>query len=194
LFAEANNIDVNRVIEASNSQPYSHIHQPGIAVGGHCIPIYPQMYLWNDPSASVVRVARETNLLMPTKCVEKLETIHGSLVGERIGVLGASYRGGVKETAFSGVFSVVEKLLEKGALVSVHDPMYSDEELVRLGFTPLHVTDSVDALIVQANHQLYSRLAKSDFPGVRTVLDGRRILTEPNWQGVRFHLIGRGLS
>ncbi len=44
------------VIEACNTQPYSHIHQPGIAVGGHCIPIYPRMYLWNDPSATVVAV------------------------------------------------------------------------------------------------------------------------------------------
>ena len=54
-------IDVYQVIEASNSQPYSHIHQPGIAVGGHCIPVYPRLYLWNDPEATVVRAAREAN-------------------------------------------------------------------------------------------------------------------------------------
>ncbi len=39
-FAEQNGIDVHAVIDASNSQPYSHIHRPGIAVGGHCIPVY----------------------------------------------------------------------------------------------------------------------------------------------------------
>ena len=38
-FAAANGIDVHKVIDASNSQPYSHIHRPGIAVGGHCIPV-----------------------------------------------------------------------------------------------------------------------------------------------------------
>jgi nucleotide sugar dehydrogenase len=48
-YADQQGIDVMKVIEACNSQPYSHIHRPGIAVGGHCIPIYPQMYLWNDP-------------------------------------------------------------------------------------------------------------------------------------------------
>ena len=37
-YADAAGIDVARVIEACNSQPYSHIHRPGIAVGGHCIP------------------------------------------------------------------------------------------------------------------------------------------------------------
>ena len=61
-FAGQNGIDVHQVIEASNSQPYSHIHRPGIAVGGHCIPVYPRLYLWTDPEATVVRAAREANL------------------------------------------------------------------------------------------------------------------------------------
>ena len=39
LFSETHGIDVQKVIDASNSQPFSHIHRPGIAVGGHCIPI-----------------------------------------------------------------------------------------------------------------------------------------------------------
>ena len=40
-FAARNGINVTEVIEAANSQPYSHIHQPGVGVGGHCIPVYP---------------------------------------------------------------------------------------------------------------------------------------------------------
>jgi nucleotide sugar dehydrogenase len=55
IFAEGANIDIAKVIAASNSQPFSHIHQPGIAVGGHCIPIYPRFYLWNHPETTVVR-------------------------------------------------------------------------------------------------------------------------------------------
>ena len=53
-YADQIDVDVLKVIDASNSQPYSHIHRPGIAVGGHCIPVYPRLYLWNDPSATVV--------------------------------------------------------------------------------------------------------------------------------------------
>ena len=48
-FADSRGIDVQAVIDASNSQPFSHIHRPGVAVGGHCIPIYPRFYLWNRP-------------------------------------------------------------------------------------------------------------------------------------------------
>jgi nucleotide sugar dehydrogenase len=41
LHADRVGVDVDKVIEACNSQPFSHIHRPGIAVGGHCIPVYP---------------------------------------------------------------------------------------------------------------------------------------------------------
>ncbi len=60
------------VIEACNSQPFSHIHQPGIAVGGHCIPVYPRLYLHGDPDATIVAAAREANASMPEYAV------HGS--------------------------------------------------------------------------------------------------------------------
>nr|MDQ5808560.1 nucleotide sugar dehydrogenase [Actinomycetota bacterium] len=43
--ADARGLDVQAVIDAANSQPFSHIHRPGVAVGGHCIPVYPRFYL-----------------------------------------------------------------------------------------------------------------------------------------------------
>jgi nucleotide sugar dehydrogenase len=174
-YASSIGVDVFKVIEACNSQPYSHIHQPGIAVGGHCIPIYPQMYLWNDPNATVVRAARETNWTMPGHSVDLLERHHGSLEGEAVVVLGASYRGSVKETAFSGVFATVDALRGRGANVRVHDPMYSAAELVDLGFDPYVVGEHVDAAVVQADHPEYANLTGAELPGLRTVLNGRRI-------------------
>src|SRR6185503_18481785 len=96
-FADSVGVDVTKVIEACNSQPFSHIHSPGIAVGGHCIPIYPRMYLWNDPDATVVRAAREANAGMPEYAVSRLADEYGDLTGVGVLVLGAAYRGGVKE-------------------------------------------------------------------------------------------------
>lgn len=190
LFAEKSGIDIYKVIEASNSQPFSHIHKPGIAVGGHCIPIYPRMYLWNDSAASVVEVAREFNSKMPQKVVAKLQAIHGNLKDQKVVVLGASYRGGVKETAFSGVFPTVESLIKLGALVFVHDPMFTDEELENLGFKPFHFGESADAVIVQADHEEYKNLKCSDIPEIKTLLDGRCITNPKNWETINYHLIG----
>lgn len=193
LFSESHGIDVQKVIDASNSQPFSHIHRPGIAVGGHCIPIYPRFYLWNDPAATVVSAARRANAAMPKHVVDTLAKIHGDLKGVRVVVLGAAYRGGVKETAFSGVFPTVLALKELGANVSVHDPMYTDDELTHYGFTPYHYGESVDAAIVQADHAQYREMTPKDLPGVKTILDGRGVTKEESWSGVRYHVVGRAL-
>ena len=191
-FADAHGIDVYSVIEACNSQPYSHIHLPGIAVGGHCIPVYPRLYLWNDPDATVVQAAREANLAMPEYAVAMLEGAHGSLKGQKVVVFGASYRGGVKETAFSGVFSTVETLRQRGATVAVHDPMFSDDELVALGFDPFHLGEAAAAAVIQADHDEYRALSPADVEGVVTLVDGRRVTSKANWAGVTRRVIGEG--
>ena len=175
-FADAHGIDVYQVIEASNSQPYSHIHQPGIAVGGHCIPVYPRLYLWNDPAATIVRAARDANAAMPAYAVELAARAYGDLAGARVAVLGAAYRGGVKETAFSGVFPTVAALEENQAVVTVHDPLFSADELRELGLAPHELGAAVDVAIVQADHQCYQTLLPADLPGVRVVIDGRHWL------------------
>ncbi len=189
-FAGANGIDVRQVIDASNSQPYSHIHQPGIAVGGHCIPVYPRLYLWNDPEATVVRSAREANAAMPEFAVGLLEGVYGDLTGATVVVLGASYRGAVKETAFSGVFPTVAALAARGAKPVVHDPMFSDDELRSLKLEPYTMGEPVNAAVVQADHAEYRDLTPDNLPGVKVLVDGRRITDPARWEGVERRVIG----
>ncbi|CED90168.1 nucleotide sugar dehydrogenase [Actinomyces succiniciruminis] len=192
VYADKAGFDIQRVIDACNSQPYSHIHRPGIAVGGHCIPVYPRLYLSTDPDASIVRTARSFNATMPQYVVDRAVEVLGSLEGMRVVVLGASYRGKVKETAFSGVFPTVEALRAKGAQVLVHDPMYTDAELAGFGWDAYHLGDAVDVAIVQADHPEYATLAPADLPGVRLLLDGRRVTDPALWAGTPRLTIGGG--
>lgn len=189
-FAESAGIDVFQVIEASNSQPYSHIHRPGIAVGGHCIPVYPRLYLSNDPDATVVRAAREANAAMPEHAVDRLAEAYGDLSGAQVVVLGAAYRGGVKETAFSGVFATVTALEARGARVTVHDPLYSYDELARLGLTAYVVGAPVDAAVIQTDHADYGTITEDFLPGARVLLDGRNIVASSP-DGLRVITLGR---
>ncbi len=190
-YAATAGIDIYQVIEAANSQPYSHIHTPGIAVGGHCIPVYPRLYLWNDPEATVVRAARAANADMPAYTIGLLEGAYGDLAEARVVVLGAAYRGGVKETAFSGVFDAVKALELRGATALVHDPLYTDEELQKLGFQPYHLGEPADAAVVQADHAEYRTLGPQDLPGVRVFVDGRRVSSPEAWDGVQYRVIGK---
>lgn len=188
-FADGHGLDVVKVIEACNSQPYSHIHRPGIAVGGHCIPIYPQMYLWNDPEATVVRAARRANAAMPAYAVDVLAAACGDLTGANVLVLGASYRGGVRETAFSGAFDLVESLRSKGARPFVTDPLYTAEQIEAEGL-PAHRGEAATAAIVQADHSEYRSLTPADLPEVKVLLDGRRVTDPAAWAGRRHIVLG----
>jgi UDP-N-acetyl-D-glucosamine dehydrogenase len=195
IFADRRQLDVGAVIEAANSQPYSHIHQPGVAVGGHCIPVYPHLYLMGHADAEMPRTARRVNGLMPKYAVDELKALlGGSLVGQRVAVLGLAFRGGVKETALSGAWPLVASLTAVGAIVVVEDPLYSDSEIQSFGLEPHHLGEPVDAAIIQADHAEYRQLSPKHLPGIRGLVDGRNILTDPAvWAeaGVRVTKLGR---
>jgi len=161
-------------------------------VGGHCIPVYPRLYLSTDPDASIVRTARQSNAAMPAHVVARAAEVLGDLSGLKAVVLGASYRGRVKETAFSGVFATVDALRERGAAVAVHDPMYTDDELAAFGWEPYHLGEGVDLAIVQADHPEYAGLTPADLPGLRLLFDGRRVTDAAAWNGTPRLVIGGG--
>lgn len=191
-FADARGLDGLRVIEAANSQPFSHIHQPGIAVGGHCIPVYPRFYLDGDPQATLPRAARVVNEAMPAYAVQRLaDALGGSLKGLRVLILGVAYRGGVKETAFSGAFGVRDALLAAGAVPVAADPLYAAGDLEALGFTAWD-GEPAGAAIVQADHEQYRSLGPADVPGARAVLDGRGILDAAAFEGSGITLVRLG--
>jgi nucleotide sugar dehydrogenase len=189
VFARSAGVDIYSVIEAANSQPFSNIHGPGISVGGHCIPVYPRLYLSNDPAAVVPAASRVANERMPEFFAGLLAgAFDGSLADRRVVVLGLSYRGSVKEAAFSGTFPLVDALAALGAQVSVHDPLYSDDELRSLGFTPATLPIEVDGAVLHTDHLEYRELRAADLPGVTVLVDGRSSLDPDVWaaDGVRY--------
>ncbi len=189
-FASTAGIDIYQVIEAANSQPFSHLHRPGISVGGHCIPIYPRLYLAGDPGARLPATAREVNEAVPAQAVERLAELTGGLSGLRVAVLGAAFRGGVKESAFSGVFAVVRELALRGACPVVHDPLYSDPELRNLGLEPYHLGEPCDAVIIHTDHASYKVVSPDDLPGVRALVDGRAITESGRWGDIPLQVLG----
>ena len=195
-YADTIGVDAARVIDAANSQPFSHIHRPGVAVGGHCIPVYPRFLLAGDPHARLPLVAREVNEGMPAYAVRRLEAALGDdLAGRRVLILGVAYRGGVKETAFSGAFALRDALVAHGADPLATDPLYDAAELQSLGFAPW-TGGPVDAAVVQADHRAYAELGPADVPGARVVLDGRGIVAPGALRaaGIEVLKLGDGLS
>ncbi|HEU4977814.1 MAG TPA: nucleotide sugar dehydrogenase [Solirubrobacteraceae bacterium] len=189
MLADRAGVDVERVIAAANSQPFSHIHHPGVAVGGHCIPVYPRFLLHGDPSVRLPAAARAVNDAMPAYAVALLEQALGGVRRERVLILGVAYRGGVKETAFSGAFGLRDALRAAGAEPVAADPLYDVDELRALGFEPWDGGEVAGA-VLQADHEAYRALAAADLPGVRAVVDGRGVLDRERFAGVSVRRIG----
>ncbi len=197
LCADRAGVNVLEAIAAANSQPFSHIHEPGVGVGGHCVPVNPWFLINGLGPAPIARLARETNDGMAREAARLLDDALGGLTGRTVLILGLAYRGNVKEPYHSAAFLLNEALTSAGARVLIHDPLFSHEEIAGHGLKPasLEPPPQVDAIILQANHDEYRSMDFGAFTGCRVVLDGRNALSREDVEAkdLRYLAIGRGI-
>lgn len=193
-YAAERGIDVVEVIGAANSQPYSHIHAPGVGVGGHCIPVYPHFLFNGDPSLRIPPLAREINEGMGAFTVDRIEERVGSLDDEPVLILGIAYRADVREDAFSSAFRLRDELVAAGARVYANDPYFTDDHLRARGFEPYDLDDAppVKVAIVQAPHAIYRDLDPAALPGLELFVDGRNAIDRDRWDAAGVAYLGIG--
>ena len=190
-YADSIGVDVTEAIEAANSQPYSHIHKPGVGVGGHCLPVYP--YFLPEGALRMPDAARKINDAMAGYGVAKLEEAIGSLRGKDVLILGLAYRANAKEASHSSTVLIAKALEERGARPLVHDPLFSPEEIRALDLEAVTALPApCDAIVVQAWHDEYHNLDLAAFSGCRAVLDGRNVLERAAVEAAGMLYIGIG--
>jgi nucleotide sugar dehydrogenase len=195
--ADSVGVDYRAMAAAANSQPYSHLHQPGLGVGGHCIPVYPYllMELGDQP---LTRLSREINDSMAAYASDRLEAALQEtgrhLKGGSVLILGLAYRGGVKEATLSSTLLLARELTRRGAHVMVHDPLFDDAEIWAEGLepSPLPPRAAVDAVVLQAAHPEYRELDVAGLGGPGVFLDGRGSNDRSRFEaaGIRYIAIG----
>ncbi len=179
-YAERAGVDIHEVIAAANSQPYSHIHQPGIGVGGHCIPVYPHFLLSRAPELELVALSRRTNDGQVGVAIRSIEKEIGGLQDVPVLVLGLTYRHGVHELAYSRALPLIERLAHAGAVVSAYDPLLTPAETGRCCATPWTWGERAPfrAIVTQTADPLFATLDPSWFPDLEVVFDGRDSLRD----------------
>ena len=197
-FAASRGVKIDEAIAAANSQPFSHIHKPGIAVGGHCIPVYPYFLINQDEGGklSLLREARRLNDAMPEWALGQVSKLLGGFDGKRVLVLGLAFRENVKEAGHSGTVRLIELLKSEGATVLVDDPHYTPEEIAAYNATPDDVekVTACDAVVLQAYHDEYRSLdwGRLAAVGCKFVLDGRNALERSVIEGSGMKYVGIG--
>jgi nucleotide sugar dehydrogenase len=173
--ADRAGVDVQEVIEAANSQPYSHIHQPGVGVGGHCIPVYPHLLLSGDPDLELVSTARRVNDAQVHRAIDALADALDGLDDAPVLVLGLTYRENVNELAYSQALPLIKGLADRGALVYGYDPLVSGDEITRRGARPYSWGEAAPfrAIVTQTGDALWRSIDFALFPELRVLLDGR---------------------
>ncbi|MBA2255143.1 MAG: nucleotide sugar dehydrogenase [Chloroflexi bacterium] len=179
-YAERMNVDILEVIRGANSQPFSHIHQPGIGVGGHCIPVYPHFLLSRAKEMEIVETSRRTNQDQVGHAVKIVQTALGGLEGVPVLVLGLTYRENVKELAYSRALPLIERLAFHGARVSAYDPLLTAEEIERCCAAPWPWGEPAPfrAIVTQTADPLWRQLDLGAFRELEVLYDGRNSLRE----------------
>jgi len=126
-------VSYSEVRRAANSQPYCHLHYPGVGVGGFCIPIYSNYIIDRGRKEGVptpiVELARRNNEHLPGKrASELLVLMKGMKIdprGAKVAVLGISFRGNTGDTRLSPSIDFIDQLAPDVAQVSAYDPIAS---------------------------------------------------------------------
>lgn len=131
IVADRMNIDIHEVIDAAATKPFGFTpYYPGPGLGGHCIPIDPFYLTWKAREFGLhtrfIELAGEINNSMPDyviqKTIDALNERGKALKNSRVLVLGIAYKKNVDDMRESPSVIIMEKLREKGALVSYSDP------------------------------------------------------------------------
>jgi UDP-N-acetyl-D-glucosamine dehydrogenase len=129
LISSTLGISVREVLEAADSKPYGFMKfNPGLGVGGHCIPVDPTYLAYvakkGGTPAAFIELANSVNLEMPAKIVERIKKENsGTLAGKKILVCGISYKKDVADVRESPSIRLIDALKSEKAVVRYYDPV-----------------------------------------------------------------------
>jgi UDP-N-acetyl-D-mannosaminuronate dehydrogenase len=115
---------------------------------------------------------------MPGYTIEEIKNRFPSLASMSIGILGVSYRTGVKEAAFSGALTLLKLLKDEGAIVFGYDPFFTPSELKDLGFECAEDYSNLNGIIIHTAHDEFHDLNPDMIAGLKFIYDGRNVLNK----------------
>jgi len=148
-------ISANEVIAAAATKPFGFMKfNPGLGVGGHCIPIDP-IYLAQKAEqlgapAKFIRQANLVNQQMPIYVLQRLkELLDGDLKNKKICIVGISYKADVTDLRESPSLVLLKEIQNSRANVVFHDEIVKNfNDLKSAPLTP----NGFDLTLVAIRH------------------------------------------
>ncbi|MCS7185218.1 MAG: nucleotide sugar dehydrogenase, partial [bacterium] len=134
-------VDVYKAIKFANMHPRVNILNPGIGVGGHCIPVDPLFLICNYDS-KIIKITRKLNDSQPNYVSKIILDFFSD--EKKLKIWGITYKPDVDDTRESPALKICEILEKNGKKVEIYDPV------IGMG-TP----DVLDGVVVLVGHSYF---------------------------------------
>jgi UDPglucose 6-dehydrogenase len=179
----------------------------GIGWGGSCFGKDTQSLISTaqefEYDMSILRAVLESNKDQHFTVVKKLQKELKVLKGKHISILGLSFKPETDDVREAPSRAIIQELLKRGAIVSVHDPVamlawkHMHPELdVRFVDNPDHLFAGAEALVLVTEWAMYKQLdwqRLSEKMTNKLVIDGRNVLNKSLLVTSGFTYIGVGV-
>ena len=158
-------VDVWEVIDAASTKPFGFMpFYPGPGLGGHCLPVDPLYLSWKARlhgfDARFIELAAQVNSDMPGYVVERISSalnVHKKPVhGSRIFIIGVTYKKDVRDVRESPAVEIINLIIEKGGIVSYHDPYVPEIEVGNSKFRSVALNKPIlevaDCVVIITDH------------------------------------------
>ncbi|MER6632537.1 UDP binding domain-containing protein [Streptomyces sp. NPDC000987] len=184
-------VNMVEVLQLAGTKWNMGTYHPSFGTGGYCVPLASRYLL--------LGAAHREELSLLSSAVETDDSIRETVAeaaGQRgeVLVLGLAYKGGIKVATLSPALAITARLRKLGIPHTLHDPMYTCEEIDALTAPGTAVADPAEAVrraatvLIVADHPEfrtapYTGLLASERPGGRLILDNYGVLEGHEWPG-----------
>jgi UDPglucose 6-dehydrogenase len=201
-------VDVQDISKAIGLDPRigSLFLQAGPGYGGSCFPkdlaafIKFSESLGYDPILfKSTQLANDQQLSVVIDMVLKL--LHKDLNRKAIAVLGSAFKKNTDDIRESASIKLIKDLIQRGAVIRVHDPLALDNTKEQFGRSIEYFRDVIqcitnaDCAILMTEWEEYKKLSAKVFKKYMrnpNVVDARRVITSKRMKGINFLAIGMG--
>lgn len=142
-------INSKKIIKLSNFHPRVKIHEPGIGVGGHCIPVDPWFLIRKEKTKnnSIIYKSRILNLKKEDEICNNLFEILN--VKSNILFFGTTYKKNTEDIRNSPAINLIRRLTKKYSKAKIFDPINQSHNNIKL-----HKVKSIlfDVIIIFVKH------------------------------------------
>ena len=179
--------------------------QPGAGMGGlfaeSDMDSLAELAQQKGVSLKVLSAAREVNLSLAERLVDKISRVVNSVQNKDVGILGLAFKPNTNSVAGSSSVRLAQTLIAKGARVRAYDPVAIPEAKIQLNGTVRYcetayaAAEGVDALVVGTGWPEFRAL---DFDKIKhllkrpVIVDTKNLLDSVRLRAMGFQYVGVG--